>query len=111
MRISLMIGTGGGDGGSPVDHYVDEPPCQVTTGSGRVWSFSAPRGWRRRTAPSSRSTRAYGCTRRRVRESFSLITRATAPCSGSRTRPWHTRRAAVVVGQAIGLFPVLADAA
>ena len=82
MRISLMIGTGGGDGGSPVDHYVDEPPCQVTTGSGRVWSSQL-----------------------QVRESFSLITRAAAPCLGSRAGPWHTPwRAAVVVGQALGLL-------
>ncbi len=66
MRISLMIGTGGGDGGSPVDRYVDEPPCQVTTGSGRVWSSQL-----------------------QVRESFSLITRAAAPCLGSRAGPWH----------------------
>jgi hypothetical protein len=43
-------------------------------------------------------------TRRRGRESFSLITRATAPCSGSLPDRGPTRRAAVVVGQALGLL-------
>jgi hypothetical protein len=42
MRISLMISIGGGDGGSPLDHYVDELPCHTTTGSGRVWSSQLP---------------------------------------------------------------------
>ena len=41
MRISLMIGIGGGDGGSPVDHYVDELPSHVTTGFGPRMEFSA----------------------------------------------------------------------
>jgi hypothetical protein len=47
-------------------------------------------------------------TRRRVRESFSLITRATAPCSGSRTRPWHP--AARCSGRRAGARPVTAGA-
>jgi hypothetical protein len=82
MRISLMIGTGGGDGGSPVDHYVDEPPCHVTTGSGRVWSSQLP---------SSGFVFVY------YAGSGALLRFAGRTVA----RRW---RAAVVVGQALGLF-------
>jgi F420-dependent oxidoreductase-like protein len=42
MRISLMIGIGGGDGGSPVDRYVEDLRAARDDGFGRVWSSQLP---------------------------------------------------------------------
>jgi hypothetical protein len=111
MRISLMIGIGAAgtaahgstttstsflprdDGFGPRMEFLSSPGMEMTNGT---------------LKQVDQGLRLYSSSSSGV---VSLMARATAPCSGSYTRPWPPRRAAVVVGQALGLFRVLADAA
>jgi hypothetical protein len=93
MRISLMIGIGGGDGGSPVDHYVDELPSHVTTGFGPRMEFSAAEsGSRLRGLPAQ--------VRRPHRDTPLRAAVVVGQCAGSRvTSAGLHREAALVSGK------------